>query len=143
MMDDEEDVSYHTNPYVMNRQNLPVKNVNFPRSVGNSYAGDGTDDDDDDEENGDKGTNNEQDDDDDGGDDGNGVQRIRNDNYEYDDYSDLQRHPKKKRLKTLISSYQFAPRIAAPSVVPLAPMKPSYGGSNLLTDWTIGVCMVA
>ncbi|KAL6563263.1 hypothetical protein OROHE_005850 [Orobanche hederae] len=147
MMDDEEDVSYHPNPYVMNRQNLPVKNVHFPRSVKNSYAGDGTDDDDDDEENGDKGMNNEQDDDDDdddeeeeeeddGGDDGNGVQRIRNDDYEYDDYSDLQRHPKKKRLKTLISSYEFAPRVAAPSVVPLAPTKPSYGGRNPLTDWT-------
>ncbi|KAL3639716.1 hypothetical protein CASFOL_001280 [Castilleja foliolosa] len=131
MMDDEDDVTYHSNPYSVNRQNHPIGNLSYHQS----------DDDDDDDD--DKAIDNEPDadDDDDDDDDGNGVQRIRNDDYEYnggdnEDYSDLQRHPKKKKLKTLISSYEFAPRIPAASpVVPSAP-KPSYGGRNPLTDWT-------
>ncbi|GFP99672.1 trihelix transcription factor asil1 [Phtheirospermum japonicum] len=107
-MDDEDDVTYHSNPYSVNRQNHPIENLSYPQS----------DDDDDDDD--DKAIDNEPDadDDDDDDDDGNGVQRIRNDDYEYDggendDYNDLQRHPKKKKLKTLISSYEFAPRVPA------------------------------
>ncbi|QCE08944.1 trihelix transcription factor ASIL1-like [Vigna unguiculata] len=53
---------------------------------------------------------------------------------------DLEWHPKKQKLKTLISTYEFAPCVPAPSAtapvpVPSAP-KPSSGGRNSLTDWT-------
>ncbi|KAH6758285.1 hypothetical protein C2S51_018520, partial [Perilla frutescens var. frutescens] len=46
------------------------------------------------------------------------------------------RHPKKRKLKNLISSYEFAPRLPAPSPAPPSAPKPSYGGRNPLTDWT-------
>lgn len=52
---------------------------------------------------------------------------------------DLEWHPKKQKLKSLISTYELAPRVPAPSAaaapVPSAP-KPSSGGRNSLTDWT-------
>ncbi|OIW09092.1 hypothetical protein TanjilG_16319 [Lupinus angustifolius] len=46
---------------------------------------------------------------------------------------DLERQPKKQKLKSLISAYEFAPRVPAPSA---AAPKPSSGGRNPLTDWT-------
>ncbi|CAI9281239.1 unnamed protein product [Lactuca saligna] len=46
----------------------------------------------------------------------------------------LQRHPKKRKLKSLLSSFEFSPRVAPPSSV--APPKPSFGGRNTLTDWS-------
>ncbi|KAB1218586.1 hypothetical protein CJ030_MR3G026466 [Morella rubra] len=53
---------------------------------------------------------------------------------------DLERHPKKRKLKSLVSSYEFAPRVPPPSVSTLVPAtlapKPSVGGRNSLTDWT-------
>ncbi|KAG4955383.1 hypothetical protein JHK85_041763 [Glycine max] len=52
---------------------------------------------------------------------------------------ELEWHPKKQKLKSLISTYELAPRVPAPSSVaataPTVP-KPSSGGRNSLTDWT-------
>ncbi|KAL1559069.1 trihelix transcription factor ASIL2-like [Salvia divinorum] len=148
-MDDENDVPYRSNTYAANGQKFPVENASYPRDIGNSY-GEDDDNDDDGEEDEEKAVNDvddededddEDDDDDDGG---NGVQRISNNDYEYGDEDDTndnengdqQRHPKKRKLKNLISSYEFAPRLPAPA--PAAPSAPklSYGGRNPLTDWT-------
>ncbi|KAG8379925.1 hypothetical protein BUALT_Bualt07G0140200 [Buddleja alternifolia] len=58
-----------------------------------------------------------------------------------DDENDT-RHPKKRKLKTLLASYEFAPRVppsssaSAPAPAPAPAPKPSYGGRNPLTDWT-------
>ncbi|CAN1317439.1 Trihelix transcription factor ASIL2 [Linum perenne] len=41
--------------------------------------------------------------------------------------ADLGRHPRKRKLKSLASSYEFAPRVPPP---------PLLGGRNPLTDWT-------
>ncbi|CAN1317443.1 Trihelix transcription factor ENAP1 [Linum perenne] len=41
--------------------------------------------------------------------------------------ADLGRHPRKRKLKSLASSYEFAPRVPPPSQL---------GGRNPLTDWT-------
>ncbi|KAF7843323.1 trihelix transcription factor ASIL1-like [Senna tora] len=49
---------------------------------------------------------------------------------------DLEWHPKKRKLKSLISTYEFAPRVPAPPVAGPAAPKPSFGGRNSLTDWT-------
>lgn len=133
MMDDEDDVTY------TNGQKFPVEN---PRDVANSYEDEDNDDDEDEEkaidEGGDEDEDDEDDDDDDDG--GNGVQRISNNDFEYgdedDNNGDQQRHPKKRKLKNLISSYEFAPRLPAPSAPPPSAPKPSYGGRNPLTDWT-------
>lgn len=144
MMDDEDDVTYHSNTYAVNGQKFPVENDSYPRDVGNS---DGEDDDNDDDDEDEKAINDGQDedeDDDDDDDGGNGVQRIGKDDYEYgdeddnndDDNGDQQRHPKKRKLKNLISSYEFAPRLPAPSPAAPSVPKPSYGGRNPLTDWT-------
>ncbi|XP_057772769.1 trihelix transcription factor ENAP1-like [Salvia miltiorrhiza] len=147
MMDDEDDVTYRSDTYTANGQKFPVENASYPRDVGNSYGEDDDNDDDDDEEDDEKAINDvddEDEDDDDDDDGGNGVQRISNNEYEYgdeddnndDDNGDQQRHPKKRKLKNLISSYEFAPRLPAPPpAAPSAP-KPSYGGRNPLTDWT-------
>ncbi|KAL0354705.1 UNVERIFIED_CONTAM: hypothetical protein Sradi_3917400 [Sesamum radiatum] len=142
-MDDEDGKGYPPNSYHVNRQKFPVENVNYPRNVGNSYVED-DDNDDEEEEDIDNAEDNEDDDDDDD-DGGNGVQRIGKDDYEYgddgdddDDFGDLERHPKKRKLKTLLSSYEFAPRVPAPSLSSASASVPktSYGGRNPLTDWT-------
>ncbi|CBI36159.3 unnamed protein product, partial [Vitis vinifera] len=85
----------------------------------------------------------EEDDDDDDEDDNND-----NDNDEDEDHDNqkdhtrrvedvsLERHQKKRKLKSLISSYEFAPRVAVPSAVAAPAPKPSFGGRNSLTDWT-------
>ncbi|XP_028788949.1 trihelix transcription factor ASIL1 [Neltuma alba] len=49
---------------------------------------------------------------------------------------DLESHPKKRKLKSLISTYEFAPRVPAPAVAAPSAPKPSFGGRNSLTDWT-------
>ncbi|KAL8537585.1 hypothetical protein ACS0TY_012633 [Phlomoides rotata] len=148
-MDDEDDVPYNSNTYAINGQKFPVENVGY---VGNLYGedddNDNVDDDDDDdddeeEEEEEKGEEEEENDDDDDDDDdgGNGVQRISKDDFgdgdeDDDDYGDQQRHPKKRKLKNLISSYEFAPRLPTPSPAAASVPRTSYGGRNPLTDWT-------
>lgn len=148
-MDDENGKSYPSNSYGNNSQKFPVENdPGYTHNAGNSY-----DEDEDNEEEDEYTVNGEgedvEDDDDDGG---NGVQRISKDDYEYgdkddtddddDDAGDSERHTKKRKLKTLLSSYKFAPRVPAPSSAlvstpnPNPNPKPSYGGRNPLTDWT-------
>ncbi|KAF9685229.1 hypothetical protein SADUNF_Sadunf03G0033100 [Salix dunnii] len=52
-----------------------------------------------------------------------------------DDNDDIERHPKRRKLKSLVSSYEFAPRVPASPVAAPAGSKPSVGGRNPLTDW--------
>lgn len=69
----------------------------------------------------------------------NGVQRLgyEDEDDDDDDYGDIQRHPKKRKLKSLLSSYEFAPRVPAPSVAPPpAPPKSAFGGRNSVADWS-------
>ncbi|KAL2493072.1 Alcohol dehydrogenase Transcription factor [Abeliophyllum distichum] len=150
MDDTQEDARYQPNPYGINSQEFSVRNVNYARNVGTDYV------EDDDNDVDDEDMEYEDDDEDDGGETG-GVQRIGKDDYvdvdgdddhdedddedeDEDDYGNLQRHPKKRKLKSLLSSYEFAPRVPAPSPSPSsatpAVPKPSYGGRNPLTDWT-------
>ncbi|KAL3840906.1 hypothetical protein ACJIZ3_025497 [Penstemon smallii] len=120
--------------------------VKYP-PTGNSYVeDDNNDDDDDDDEDIVIEEYDEVDDDDDDDDDECGVQRIAIDDYADDDdddddydYGDSSRHPKKKKLKSLLSSYEFAPRVPRPSSAPPPSgtiTKPSNGKRNPLTDWT-------
>ncbi|EPS66375.1 hypothetical protein M569_08403, partial [Genlisea aurea] len=78
-------------------------------------------------------------------DNGGGVQRIGKDGYELgndndgdDDFGNMGRHPKKRKLKNLLSNYEFAPRAPpAPSALASSSFsKLSHGGRNPLTDWT-------
>ncbi|XP_075480036.1 trihelix transcription factor ENAP2-like [Primulina tabacum] len=146
-MDDDVDSSYPSSPYGTKCQSFSLEDENSAQNVGNQFTEDGDNDDDDganediDDEVEDKAEEDEEEDDDD--DEGKGVLRIGEDDYgdlnedgdEDDDFGDLQRHPKKRKLKTL-SNYEFAPRAQAlPSGAALIP-KPSYGGRNPLTDWT-------
>ncbi|KAJ8539278.1 hypothetical protein K7X08_013530 [Anisodus acutangulus] len=143
-MDDIEDNGiYPPNPYGMNqgyesfnRQKLPIRDTSYSRDVDNNQYVEEADDDEDVEEE----VEEEEDDDDDG--DENGVQRIGKDVFEDDDddddYGDLQRHQKKRKLKSLLSSYEFAPRVPPPqpsTTVATAP-KTSFGGRNPLSDWS-------
>ncbi|PHT32198.1 hypothetical protein CQW23_28535 [Capsicum baccatum] len=113
-----------------NRQKLPVHETSYSRHVDNQYVEEGGDDEDADEE---------EEDDDDGGDE-NGVQRIGKDVFEDDDddddYGDSQRHQKKRKLKSLLSSYEFAPREPPPSTTAATAPKHSSGGRNPLSDWS-------
>ncbi|MED6111331.1 hypothetical protein PIB30_051433 [Stylosanthes scabra] len=45
-------------------------------------------------------------------------------------------HPKKQKLKSLVSAYELAPLVPAPSTAATSAPKPSSGGRNSLTDWT-------
>lgn len=90
---------------------------------------DDTDDGDGDENVNDDDNNN--DDNDDGGD---GDDNKQN-SYAVKTEDDLEWHPKKQKLKCLVSAYEFAPRVPAASPPAAAP-KPSFWGRNSLTDWT-------
>lgn len=82
----------------------------------------------------------EEDDDDDDDGDENGVQRIGKDVFEDEDdddeYGDSQRHQKKRKLKSLLSSYELAPRVPPPSTTAATAPKPTFGGRNPLSDWS-------
>ncbi|KAK8524945.1 hypothetical protein V6N12_029796 [Hibiscus sabdariffa] len=157
-MDDiEDDAKYPPNPYgvsqrqgygSLNRQKLPVRNVPFSRPIRNQYVDDDEDEDDEAEDLGEeeeeenlnrnngvryvgKGVNDNDDDDDDDDEDEDDDMMDEDD---YDEGGDLGRHPKKRKLKSLVSSYEFAPRITAPAVASPSVLKPSYGGRNSLTD---------
>ncbi|CAN4084863.1 unnamed protein product [Withania somnifera] len=138
-MDDIEDNGrFPPIPYGMNRgyessnhQKLPVHGASYSTHVDNRYVEEADDDEDVDED--------DEDDDDDG--DENGVQRIGKDVFEDDDdedgdYGDSQRHQKKRKLKSLLSSYEFAPRVPPPSTTAATAPKPSFGGRNPLSDWS-------
>ncbi|KAI3786061.1 hypothetical protein L1987_45188 [Smallanthus sonchifolius] len=91
----------------------------------NEIARQNGDGDDNDDDNDDDDDNRYDDDvDDDNGEDHNGRKKNESVN--------LQRHPKKRKLKSLLSSYEFAPRVPPPISAP----KPSVGGRNTLTDWS-------
>ncbi|XP_057969051.1 trihelix transcription factor ASIL2-like [Malania oleifera] len=140
------------------RPKLPVRNIPYSQPIGNQYVDDDDDDDDggdgddDDEEEVDeeedddniendnvqpmgKNKDEDEDDDDDNDDDEDEDDEGKN-YYRKTDNVDLERHPKKRKLKNLISSYEFAPRVAASSVAAASAPKPSFGGRNSLTDWT-------
>uniref|UniRef100_A0A5B7ARS5 Putative Alcohol dehydrogenase transcription factor Myb/SANT-like family protein n=1 Tax=Davidia involucrata TaxID=16924 RepID=A0A5B7ARS5_DAVIN len=149
MDDTEDDARYPLNPYGVNQgygsshQKLHVRNSSYPRPIGNQYVDDDEDedeevdeeeDDDENEENGIQPVPKDEDDaDDDGDDEGDDEQK---------DYSrktedaDLERHQKKRKLKSLLSSYEFAPRVAAPWAAAASVPKPSFGGRNSVADWT-------
>lgn len=114
-----------------NRQKLPVHDPSYSRHVDNQYVEEADDDEEVDGE--------EEEEDDDGEE--NGVQRIGKDVFDDDDddddeYGDLQRHQKKRKLKSLLSSYEFAPRVPPPSTTAATAPKPSFGGRNPLSDWS-------
>ncbi|XP_044485987.1 trihelix transcription factor ASIL1-like [Mangifera indica] len=144
------------------RQKLPVRGVPYSGEVGSQYVDyeeeDDVDDEDDETELGEEEGNNNQNNsivryv-------GKDVDEYDNDDKDIDDYDDnddeynadedgvkqknltwkpddvdLGRHPKKRKLKSLVSSYEFAPRVPAPTVAPPA-SRPSSGGRNSLTDW--------
>lgn len=115
-------------------EDLRESEENHYENNGVRYVGKDIDDDDydDDDELDDDNDDDDEDDDDDDDDDDEGGDKQKDLNQKNDDV-DLERHPKKRKLKSLVSSYEFAPRVPAPA--PLVP-KPSYGGRNSLTDWT-------
>ncbi|KAF9690033.1 hypothetical protein SADUNF_Sadunf01G0153800 [Salix dunnii] len=145
--------------YVSNRHKLPVGNATFSRPVDNQYAV-GEDEDSDDEEEDEhelgeeageniqtngihyagKDVDEEEEEEEEGvGDDDDEEEedeKYRGGIADDDDDDNIERHPKKRKLKSLVSSYEFAPRIPVTPVAALAVPKPSVGGRNPLTDWT-------
>ncbi|GJZ01149.1 hypothetical protein Tco_0519110 [Tanacetum coccineum] len=72
------------------------------------------------------GVDDDDEDDDGDGDGNNGINNSVN----------MQRHPKKRKLKSLLLSYELAPRVPPVTPAPTSGRKYSYGGRNTLTDWT-------
>lgn len=163
MDDSEDEAGYSPNPYDMGHQEdygasepqkLPAGNTSFPRPGSNQRIGDDVDETDDEEdemelqeEEEDRNQNNGvqhvgKDMDDDGGEDDDDSEE--DDDYDKqkvysgkDDGVDVERNPKKRKLKSLVSSYEFAPRKPAPpAAAPPSAPKQSFGGRNSLTDWT-------
>ncbi|KAJ7962972.1 Trihelix transcription factor [Quillaja saponaria] len=161
MDDTEDDARYPPNPNgvdhqqgygSLNRQKLDVRSGLYSQEVDNHYAEDDIDDED---EEGEEQLEEEEDDD---GEPSNLVQLMDkdvdddetdddDDDDEDDDTKqksytkraedvDSDRHPKKRKLKSLVSSYEFARRIPAPSAAAPSASKPSFGGRNALTDWS-------
>ncbi|GLU14548.1 hypothetical protein SLE2022_311090 [Rubroshorea leprosula] len=146
-----------------NRQKLPVRNAPYSRTVGNQYIDDDEDDEEGDDfvEVEDNNRNNgvryvgknvpgddeedDDDDDDDEDDDEDEDEDVEEEEQDEDgdkwkglkrtDDADFERHPKKRKLKSLVSSYEFVPRVPAQAVAAPSVSKSS-GGRNSLTDWT-------
>ncbi|KAE8674101.1 putative pentatricopeptide repeat-containing protein [Hibiscus syriacus] len=150
-MDDIEDDGYPPNPYGVshrqgygssNGQKLPVRNVPFSRPIRNHYVDDEEDEDDEADDSGDENLNQnngvryvgkgviDDDDDEDEDDD------LLDEEEDYNEGGDLGKHPKKRKLKSLVLNYEFAPRVTAPAVPSPSLLMPAYGGRNSLTDWT-------
>ncbi|CAN1777660.1 Trihelix transcription factor ASIL2 [Linum perenne] len=164
MDDTEDDARYPPDLYQQgynhppNQDKLPVCNSSYRRGVVEQY---GNEDDDEEEEpsmdehlGDDDGGDNTQniskglvvskdlDNDDEDEDEDDGYYDEEDDDEDADENTrvgnaDLGRHPRKRKLKSLASSYEFAPRVPPPSQVALVPIvKPLLGGRNPLTDWT-------
>ncbi|MFQ6644846.1 hypothetical protein Gotur_018850 [Gossypium turneri] len=141
-----------------NRQKLPLRNIPSSRPIRNQYVDDDEDGEDEVEDlgeeeetlnrsNGVRYVGKGMDDDDEDDDDDDEDDDLLVDDDDEDDYNEggddrknvvanLGRHPKKRKLKSLVSSYEFAPRVPAPAVAAPSVLKSSYGGRNSLTDWT-------
>ncbi|KAK1376024.1 trihelix transcription factor ASIL2-like [Heracleum sosnowskyi] len=154
-MDDTEDPYAVTRGFESShRIKIPVSNASYPRNVVDQYV-EGDDDtevdEEDEEEEGDDNGNEEdtiqlngkaEDVNDEDALDEDGDEDGDNDNPD-DDYKrrieidDQHRHPKKRKMKSLLSSYEFAPRVTAPlGTTTSSASKPSHGGRNALSDWT-------
>ncbi|PPD74615.1 hypothetical protein GOBAR_DD28460 [Gossypium barbadense] len=128
-MDDiEDDARYPPNPFGVshqqgygssNRQKLPLRNIPSSRPIRNQYVDDDEDGEDEVEDLGEE-----------------EETLNRSNGVRYNVVANLGRHPKKRKLKSLVSSYEFAPRVPAPAVAAPSVLKSSYGGRNSLTDWT-------
>ncbi|KAL4583904.1 hypothetical protein LXL04_008489 [Taraxacum kok-saghyz] len=147
LMDDKED-SKHRPSYGLNQGYGSLQNITYTQSQIVKYADEDDDEveeddeeeqeqeqeetnvgDNDTQQNGNHENNDNQfDDDEEDEDDDNDDENRRKDSV------NLQRHPKKRKLKSLLSSYAFAPRVPPPSMAP--PPKSSFGGRNTLTDWS-------
>ncbi|GFZ11805.1 alcohol dehydrogenase transcription factor Myb/SANT-like family protein [Actinidia rufa] len=155
----EDDAKYPANPYGVTqgygssqRPKLPVQSSSYPQQIGDQYVDDHDGDDEEDEEEVDEeeDDNNgnrqivkvENDDDDIVDDDDSDDENEDEDEDQQNGYSrrigddDLERHQKKRKLKSLLSSYEFAPRMAPSQVVDASASKPSSGRRNSLADWT-------
>ncbi|GAV75812.1 Myb_DNA-bind_4 domain-containing protein [Cephalotus follicularis] len=150
----------HEQGYVSShRAKLPVRNAQYSRPVGNQYADDDDEDEEEpeeeelgeEEEENNNRTNGVQymgkdvdDDEDEDEDDEDDIEEENegNDGSKQNNYDrrigdvDLERHPKKRKLKNIVSSYEFAPRAPAPPIAARPMPKQSFGGRNSLTDWT-------
>ncbi|TYJ13991.1 hypothetical protein E1A91_A10G087700v1 [Gossypium mustelinum] len=141
-----------------NRQKLPLRNIPSSRPIRNQYVDDDEDGEDEVEDlgeeeetlnrsNGVRYVGEGMDDEDEDEDEDEEEDDLLDDDDEEDDYNEggddrknvvanLGRHPKKRKLKSLVSSYEFAPRVPTPAVAAPSVLKSSYGGRNSLTDWT-------
>lgn len=158
MDESDDDLSYRSPYRSSQRSKLPVQDPSYPEQGVDQYVY-GDDDEYDDEEDVD-----EEGDDNNEGNDCRQMVKVGNDDDEGNDENDdedegegenddddenkqngeskrlndasLGRHQKKRKLKSLLSSYEFAPRVAAPLVADPISSKPPVGGRNTLSDWT-------
>ncbi|KAI3670486.1 hypothetical protein L1987_87821 [Smallanthus sonchifolius] len=75
-------------------------------------------------------------DNDDGDDSDNNNDDVDGGDYKRSDGYNLHRHPKKRKLKSLSSSFELAPRVPPPQAVAAPPPAAKSGGRNTLTDWS-------
>ncbi|KAK3410969.1 trihelix transcription factor ASIL2 [Eucalyptus grandis] len=144
-----------------NSQKLPGGTPPYPKPVSNQFVDD-EDEDDGDEEDEEEELGDEEDDkdqmngnrqtvknveDEDDDDEDNDEDDFSDDDDDDDDdqqknqarrANDPERRPKRRKLKSLVSSYEFAPRVPPPQDVPppVAKPLPPTGGRNSLMDWT-------
>ncbi|XP_022149189.1 trihelix transcription factor ASIL2 [Momordica charantia] len=128
------------------RPKIPRQDASYSRPVSNQYVDDDVEDDDEEDEalgeeedendqnNGFTHTSEEVDDGDDEDEFDMDEDNKQNNTVKLDD-PELERHPKKRRLKNLVSGYELAPRMPAPSSATPSGQKSYVGGRNSLTDW--------
>ncbi|KAF4372455.1 hypothetical protein F8388_027128 [Cannabis sativa] len=161
-------VNHHQDYGSSRRQKLSVQSGPYSKSVGDHYVDEDDEEDEEDDELGeeedyndndnDNGQNNgyppvdknvgddedddeeeEEDEMDDENDEAEDEDHDKRKDYDrQNDDEDLQRHPKKRKLMSLVSSFEFAPHVpSAPrSVATTSAPRVSFGGRSSLTDWT-------
>lgn len=73
---------------------------------------------------------------DENGDDNDGGNDNKQKSYAIMNEDEFEWHPKKQKLKSLMSTYEFAARVPEPSAAASSATKPSFGARNSLSEWT-------
>ncbi|CAK8535772.1 unnamed protein product [Lathyrus sativus] len=73
---------------------------------------------------------------DENGDDNDGDNDNKQKIYAMMNEDEFEWHPKKQKLKSLMSTYEFAARVPEPSAAASSATKPSFGARNSLSEWT-------
>ncbi|XP_058780526.1 uncharacterized protein LOC131654120 [Vicia villosa] len=112
------------------------QNNNFQLSRNHADEEDNNDGDGDEDRDRDEDDNDGDEDREENGDNNDGDNDNKQKSYAIMNEDEFEWHPKKQKLKSLMSTYEFAARVPEPSAAASSATKPSFGARNSLSEWT-------